>query len=129
MVDHGGTAPHSGVGGKNEAGEENKLKTKEFYRAGLLFYDNGNLKKAIDQWDLALTYDKGNSLVINKLAKALEELDYLISEHYKNGKMHLKYSRFNQAENDFTIVVELAREKRDTRYLDALEQLEWIRKQ
>ena len=114
---------------KKEEDEGTKQKTKELYRAGLLFYDNGNLKRAIEQWDLALAYDKGNALVINKLAKAVDELDYLINEHFKNGKMHLKYSRLKQAESDFTIVVELTRDKKDARYLDALEQLEWIKKQ
>ncbi len=100
--------------------------SREHYRMGLLFYDSGHLKKAIDEWDLALAYDSSNTLVIKKLARALKELDYEVGQHYRSGKMHMKYLRFLEAEREFMIVVELARNKDDERYHDSLKQIEKI---
>lgn len=109
----------------SEKGKD-KTKSREHYRMGLLFYDSGHLKKAIDEWDLALAFDSSNSLVIKKLARALKELDYEVGQHYRTGKMHMKYLRHQEAEREFMIVVELARNKNDERYVDSLKQLEII---
>lgn len=106
-----------------------KARAREHYRAGLLFYDSGHLKRAIDEWDLAQTYDDSNTLIIKKLARAIKDLDYEISRHYKDAKSHYKYLRFYEAEQGFMIVTELSHDKNDERYLDSLNKLELIRKE
>ncbi len=95
----------------------------EYYRQGLLFYENGNLKKAVEKWDMALAQDRNNRLARKKLAKALRKLDEEVERHYQAGLMHLKYMRFREAEQEFTIVVELSRNQSDRRYLDAIDKL------
>ena len=106
-----------------------KARAREHYRNGLLFYDSGHLKRAIDEWDLAQTYDDSNTLIIKKLARAIKDLDYEISRHYKDAKSHYKYLRFYEAEQSFMIVTELSHDKNDERYLDSLNKLELIRKE
>ena len=106
-----------------------KARAREHYRVGLLFYDSGHLKRAIDEWDLAQTYDDSNTLIIKKLARAIKDLDYEISRHYKAAKSHYKYLRFYEAEQGFMIVTELSHDKNDERYLDSLNKLELIRKE
>lgn len=106
--------------------DKNTAASREHYRMGLLFYDSGHLKKAIDEWDVALAHDSSNSLVIKKLARALKELDYEVGQHYRSGKMHMKYLRFQEAEREFMIVAELARNKDDERVVDSVKQLEII---
>jgi pSer/pThr/pTyr-binding forkhead associated (FHA) protein len=98
-------------------------KGKEYYRLGLLFYDSGHLKKAIDHWDLALVFDPSNELVLKKINKAMMDLDENINKHYQNAKTHYQYLRFYEARQDFMIVAELSRDKNDVRYLDAIEKL------
>ena len=106
-----------------------KARAREHYRVGLLFYDSGHLKRAIDEWDLAQTYDDSNTLVIKKLARAIKDIDFEISSHYKAGKSHYKYLRFYEAEQEFMIVTELSHDKNDERYLDSLKKLELIQKE
>ncbi len=100
---------------------------REHYRVGLLFFDSGHLKRAIDQWDLAHSYDNSNTLVIKKLARALKDLDFEISKHYQAAKVHYKYLRYHEAEQEFMIVTELTDDKGDERYLDSLKKLEQIK--
>ncbi len=106
-----------------------KARAREHYRIGLLFYDSGHLKRAIDEWDLAQTYDDSNTLVIKKLARAIKDLDYEISKHYKAAKSHYKYMRFYEAKQEFMIVTELSHDNNDERYLDSLNKLELIQKE
>lgn len=100
----------------------------EFYRAGLRFYDTGHLRRAIENWDKAQYYDESNSLVIKRLTRALKALDYEINKHYQEGKVHLKYLRYHEAEQEFMIVTELAQDKSDERYIDSVKKLAHIRK-
>jgi len=119
----------SGVQENSDGATSSKARAREHYRVGLLFYDSGHLKRAIDEWDLAQTYDDSNTLVIKKLARAIKDLDYEISRHYKAAKSHYKYLRLYEAEQEFMIVTELSHDKNDERYLDSLNKLEAIRKE
>lgn len=103
-------------------------RSREHYRVGLLFYDSGHLKKAIEEWDLALAYNRDNALVRRKLSRAVAELDEKIEEYYRQALVHLKYYRFHEARQGFQIVVELARDKQDERYQAAQEKLKVLEK-
>jgi len=103
-------------------------KSREHYRVGLLFYDSGHLKKAIEEWDLALAYNRDNALVRRKLSRAVAELDEKIEEYYRQALVHLKYYRFHEARQCLQIVVELVRDKQDERYKAAQEKLKVLEK-
>lgn len=105
---------------------KDKALALEYYRAGLRFYDTGHLRRAIENWDKAQYYDESNTLVIKRLTRALKALDYEINKHYQAGKVHLKYLRYHEAEQEFMIVTELAHDKNDGRYIDSVEKLEHI---
>lgn len=110
-----------------EMNKQSSSLSMEYYRQGLLFYENGNLKKAVEKWDMALAQDRDNRLARKKLAKALRKLDEEVEKHYQAGLMHLKYMRFREAEQELTIVVELSRDKSDRRYLDAINKLNQLK--
>lgn len=109
--------------------DDKTLRAKELYRLGLLFYDNGNLSKAIDYWDAARVYDPDSSLVLKKLARATKELDHEISQHIRLANSHLKYQRFYQAEQELSIVFGLVDDKQDVRYQEAQRKLKQIKQQ
>ena len=107
---------------------DNKEKARDLYRQGLLFYDNGNLSVAIELWDKALLYDRENSLLLQKLARATKELEYQVSRHFNLAQNHLKYQRLFEAERELTIVLGLIRDKSDARYQKASTQLTQLQK-
>lgn len=107
---------------------ESGVTVQEYYRLGLLSYDHGHLKKAIGHWNRALLLDRDNDLIIQKVSRATEELEYQISERYRSAKNHLKYLRYHEAEQNFMIVMELVQDEKDSKFIDAKKQLERIRK-
>lgn len=108
--------------------KEHALKVQEYYRIGLLAYDHGHLKKAIIHWNKALSLDRNNDLIIQKVSRATEELDYQISERYRSAINHLKYLRYHEAEQNFMIVMELVQDETDSKFIEAKKQLELIQK-
>ena len=98
-------------------------KAAEHYRNGVFFYDAGNMGKAIDEWDHALTLDRENANARKRLLKAEGELEELIDKHYQNALLHKKYMRYSEAVKEFIIVSEMSRNKEDERYVNSLKEI------
>ena len=96
----------------------------EHFRQGMFFYNADRLKKAIDEWDRALVLDRTHPYAKKWLLRAEDELEGLISKHYQRALISKKYMRYNQAINEFRIVIELSRNKEDERYANSLKQLQ-----
>lgn len=98
-----------------------------FFKQGILLYDNGELKKAIDKWYSALELDPTDSIVKKRLIKAEEELEREIDRRYQSALLHKKYMRYSEAEEEFRIVIELIRHKDDERYINSMKQIKELR--
>jgi pSer/pThr/pTyr-binding forkhead associated (FHA) protein len=98
-------------------------KSQEHARQAAFFYNSGKIGLAVGEWEKAVALDPGNSQAAKWLARAEGELDQLLDKHYREGLTALKYSRRDEAMENFRFVVEHCREQADERRLDALRQL------
>lgn len=99
-----------------------------YFKQGMLLYDNGELKKAIDKWYSALDLNPADSIIKKRLIKTEEELGKDIDRRYQNALLHKKYMRYSEAEEEFRIVTELIRHKDDEWYINSMKQIKELRK-
>jgi len=100
-----------------------KKRANEHFRKGIFFYDAGKLKKAIDEWDRAILLDQTHPHAKKWLIRAEDEIDKLVKKHYQRALINSKYMRYNEAINEFRIVIELSRNKYDESYLNSMKKL------
>ena len=104
-----------------------KKASQDHFRQGRFFYNTGNLEKAVEEWNRAYTLDPENQSARKMLLRAEQELDEQIDAHYRRGLKAKKYMRYQDAINEFKLVVKWCRDTQDERYLDAKKQLEELK--
>ena len=118
------TSEAAGAPEEPKISPESAEQSLEHARQALFFYNSGKIGRAIDEWEKAVTLDPGNSQAAKWLARAAGERDQLLDKYYRDGLTALKYSRLENATENFHFVIEQCREKTDERCLDAARQLE-----
>ncbi len=98
-------------------------KSQDHARQGLFFYNSGRIGVAIGEWEKAVALDPKNAQAAKWLARAEGELDQLVDKHYREALTALKYSRNDEALDNFRFVVEHCRDQADERCLDAARHL------
>ncbi len=124
-VTDGGTTlpPVSGMA----VSEKDREAADEHFRKGLFFYDTGNILKAVNEWERALSFNPDHADARTWFLKAERELAEAVKAHYQSAVLHYKYMRYDQAAYEFKMVVELSRNKNSDQYINALRYLDELR--
>ncbi len=104
--------------------EKDKQIADEHFRQGLFFYDTGNMLRAVDEWERALSLNPDHADARLWFLKAEKELAGTVKEHYQNAMVHYRYMRYDQATYEFKLVIELSRDKNSDQYINALRYLD-----
>ncbi|MDM8555217.1 FHA domain-containing protein [Desulfococcaceae bacterium HSG7] len=101
-----------------------KEKADELFRQGKIFYSSGNMKKAINLFESALSYNSDNPLVSEYLKKAKNGLDKKIDQLKIRADKSKTMLKYNQAKQALREIIELLSDNpQDTRYTDAQNKL------
>lgn len=103
--------------------DNQQASAQNLYQQGLFFYKAGNLPRAVDSWSKAFAMDPENQTVRKWLLRAEGELDEAIDKHYRQGLLARKYMRYEEARQEFTLVIQWSRDADDERVLDAKKNL------
>lgn len=101
-------------------------KANEHFRKGMFFYDTGNIARAVTEWNRAVVLYPDHPDAQNWFLRAEKELAEKVKTHFQNGMLHYKYMRYNDAAQEFRLVVELSRDKTSDQYIQALKLLNEI---
>ncbi len=102
---------------------QDKAKAEEAFRQGLFFYKSGELRQAVEEWSKASAFDPDNEGVTKWLLRAESELDRELDKHFRQALLAVKYMRYDEARNEFRLVIEWARDPADERVRTARENL------
>jgi pSer/pThr/pTyr-binding forkhead associated (FHA) protein len=108
--------------------EQDKKLSDEHFRQGMFFYDAGNMSRAIEQWEKAVSLYPDHPEARTWFLKAEKEVEDIVKQHYQNAMMHYKYLRYEEAAHEFKIVVQLSRNKNNDMYLDSLRYLDELQR-
>lgn len=112
--------------GMNISDKDREMADQHF-RQGLFFYDTGNILRAVGEWERAVSVNPEHKDARLWFLKAEMELEEMVKNHYQNAMLHYKYMRYDQAEYEFKMVIELARDKKSDQYISALRYIDELR--
>ncbi len=116
----------SNISGMNVSARDRE-KAGQHFRQGLFFYDTGNILRAVDEWERALSLNPEHADARLWFLKAERELEEAVKDHYQKAIIHHKYMRYDQALYEFKMVVELSRNKNSDQYKSALRYIDELR--
>ncbi len=105
---------------------EDMKKADQLFRQGMFFYDTGNLARAVDEWNQAVVLYPDHQDAQTWFLRGERELEEKIKTHYQNAMLYYKYMRYNDAAQEFRLVVELSRNKNSDQYINSMKLLNEI---
>lgn len=106
--------------------DEDRASADRHFRQGMFFYDTGNILRAVNEWERALSFNPEHADARIWFLNAEKELAEMVRKHYQNAMLHYKYMRYNQAASEFQMVLQLSRDKNSEQYNNALKHLDEI---
>jgi tetratricopeptide (TPR) repeat protein len=94
-------------------------KVQELYQLGLTYYDGGELNKAANYWQQALTLAGNDAMIESRITLLFSEIDRKAENYYKLAMKDYKYMRFVDASINFKMVLELINDNNDLRNINA----------
>ena len=121
-IDDGQNPGNEETGNKDSSSRENTIhndETIKLYQLGLTYYDGGELIKAAEYWQQALTMAGQSEALESRISLLIKEIDRKSDEYYKLAMKQYKYKRYKEATVYFKMVLELVNDQNDLRNINA----------